>query len=127
MTDTERLSKLKDLLLTEDRDFANKILQKLDHLEETIYVSENLSEKINPIIDKKIDSFIETMPAKLGPTISETLKYEVKNSQDTIVDILFPIIGKLIKKYIQQEMKILSDNINLQVQQTLSIKRYQRK
>ena len=127
MTDTERLSKLKDLLLTEDRDFANKILQKLDHLEETVYVSENLSEKINPIIDKKIDSFIETMPAKLGPTITETLKSEIKNSQDAIVDALFPIIGKMIKKYIQQEMKILSDNINLQVQQTLSIKRYQRK
>ena len=127
MTDSEKLIKLKELLLTEDRDFAHQILQKLDQLEETVYVNENLSEKINPIIDKKINSFIETMPEKLGPTITETLKSEIKNSQDSIVDALFPIIGKMIKKYIQQEMKILSDNINLQVQQTLSVKRYQRK
>lgn len=127
MTDSEKLIKLKELLLTEDRDFAHHILQKLDYLEATIFVNENLSEKINPIIDKKIDLFIETMPEKLGPTITETLKSEIKNSQDSIVDALFPIIGKMIKKYIQQEMKILSDNINFQVQQTLSVKRYQRK
>lgn len=127
MTDSEKLLKLKDLLLTEDRDFAQHILRKLDNLEDTVYINENLSEKINPIIDKKIDSFIEIIPDTLGPTITKTLRSEIKNSQDSIVDALFPIIGKMIKKYIQQELQILSDNINLKMQQTLSVKRYQRK
>ena len=127
MTDTEKLIQLKNLLLTEDRDFANDILRKLDLLEETVYVNENLSEKVNPIIDRKIETLIEEMPNKLGPTITATLKSEIKNSQDTIVDALFPIIGKMIKKYIQQEMKTLSDNINAQVQSTFSIKKYKRK
>ena len=34
MTDSEKLIQLKNLLLTEDSDFAKQILQKLDHLEE---------------------------------------------------------------------------------------------
>lgn len=127
MTDTEKLLKLKELLLTEDRDFANQILQKLDLLEETVYVNENLSQKVNPIIDRKIDTFIEEIPQKLGPTITATLKTEIKNSQDSIVDALFPIIGKMIKKYIQQEIKALSDNINNQVQSTFSAKSFKRK
>ncbi len=127
MTDAEKILKLRELLLTEDRDFAHKILKKLDLLEEAVYVNKNLSEKISPIIDEKINAFIKTMPSKLGPTITQTLKSEIKNSQDTMVDALFPIIGKMIKKYIQQEIKILSDKINHQVQETFSVKKFKRK
>ena len=98
-------------------------MQKLDQLEDTIYIDENLSEKVNPIIDRKIDSFVEEIPDKLGPTIANALT----KSQDKVVEALFPIIGKMIKKYIQQEIKTLSDNINNQVHDTFSIKKWQRK
>jgi hypothetical protein len=127
MTDAEKLLKLKELLLTEDRNFAQQILQKLDQLEETVYVQQNLSEKINPILDKKLEAFVVEIPNTLGPTITKALNYEVKNSQETIVDALFPIIGKMIKKYIQQEIKMLSDSINTQVQDVFSVKKYKRK
>ncbi len=127
MTDAEKLIKLKELLLTEDRNFAQQILQKLDQLEATVYVQQNLSEKIDPILDKKLETFVIEIPKTLGPTITLALNHEVKNSQETIVDALFPIIGKMIKKYIQQEMKTLSDSINAQVQDAFSVKKYKRK
>ena len=123
MTDSEKLIKLKELLLSEDRDFAQNILQKLDSLEDTVNTHEKLSEKVNPIIDKKIDTFVEEIPTKLGPVIADALT----KSQDKVVEALFPIIGKMIKKYIQQEIKALSDSINSQVQTTFSIKTWQRK
>lgn len=123
MTDSEKLIKLKELLLSEDRDFAQNILQKLDSLEDTVNTHEKLSEKVNPIIDKKIDTFVEEIPTKLGPVIADALT----KSQDKVVEALFPIIGKMIKKYIQQEIKVLSDSINSQVQTTFSIKTWQRK
>lgn len=123
MTDSEKLIKLKELLLSEDRDFALNILQKLDSLEDTVNTHEKLSEKVNPIIDKKIDTFVEEIPTKLGPVIADALT----KSQDKVVEALFPIIGKMIKKYIQQEIKVLSDSINSQVQTTFSIKVWQRK
>lgn len=124
MNDSEKLVKLKELLLEEDRDFANKILQKLDRIEDTIFVDHNFSEKVNPIIDKKINVFVETIPEKLGPTITLALSEQIKNSQDTVVEILFPIIGKMIKKYIQQEMKMLSDDINKQLSDKFSFKKW---
>lgn len=123
MTDSEKLIKLKELLLNEDRVFAQNILEKLDALEDTVNTHEKLSEKVNPIIDKKLDTFVEEIPDKLGPTIANALT----KSQDKVVEALFPIIGKMIKKYIQQEIKALSDNINNQVQNTFSIKTLQRK
>jgi hypothetical protein len=123
MTDSEKLIKLKELLLNEDRVFAQNILDKLDSLEDTVNTHEKLSEKVNPIIDEKIDAFVEEIPTKLGPVIAEALT----KSQDKVVEALFPIIGKMIKKYIQQEIKALSDSINSQVQTTFSIKIWQRK
>ncbi|AWG21115.1 cell envelope biogenesis protein OmpA [Flavobacterium faecale] len=127
MTESQKLILLKKLLLEEDRDFANSILQKLELLENTVNIEENLSQKINPIIDKKIEAFTEEVPRKLGPAITEALGFEIKNSQDKIVDVLFPIIGKMIKKYIQQEMKILTESINNQLQNTFSFKKISRK
>ncbi len=123
MTDSEKLHKLKELLLNEDRDFAQNILHKLDSLEDTVNTYDKLSEKVNPIIDKKIDTFVAEIPTKLGPVIADALT----KSQDKVVEALFPIIGKMIKKYIQQEIKALSDAINSQVQTTFSIKTWQRK
>ena len=98
MTDSEKLIKLKELLLNEDRIFAQNILDKLDSLEDTVNTHEKLSEKVNPIIDEKIDAFVEEIPTKLGPVIAEALT----KSQDKVVEVLFPIIGKMIKNYIQQ-------------------------
>jgi len=123
MTDSEKLIKLKELLLNEDRDLAQNILQKLDALEDTVNTHEKLSEKVNPIIDKKIETFVDEIPSKLGPVIADALT----KSQDQVVEALFPIIGKMIKKYIQQEIKALSDSINSQVQTTFSVKTWQRK
>lgn len=123
MTDAEKLIRLKELLLSEDRNFAQNILQKLDALDETVNTHEKLSEKVNPIIDKKIDTFVDEIPSKFGPVIADALT----KSQDQVVEALFPIIGKMIKKYIQQEIKALSDAINSQVQTTFSIKTWQRK
>ncbi|WP_310554616.1 cell envelope biogenesis protein OmpA [Flavobacterium sp.] len=127
MTDTNKLSILKQLLLDEDRDFANQILQKLESLENTVNIEDNLSEKVNPIIDKKIAAFAAAVPKTLGPAITEALADQIKNSKDQVVEALFPIIGKMIKKYIQQEMKLLSESINSQVQNTFSIKGLKRK
>ena len=127
MTDSEKLIKLKELLLNEDRDFAQNILEKLDAIEDTINTPDKLSTKVDGIIDKKLETYTEEIPEKLGPTITKALSSEIKNSQDKVVEILFPIIGKMIKKYIQQEMKVLSDNINYQIQRTLSYKAIKRK
>jgi hypothetical protein len=123
MNDSEKLLQLKELLLNEDRDFAHKILQKLDSLEDTVYTHEKLSEKVNPIIDEKLHTFVDEIPTKLGPTIADALM----KSQDKVVEALYPVLGKMIKKYIQQEIKALSDAINSQVQSTFSTKKWKRK
>lgn len=127
MNDSEKLSKLKELLLNEDRDFALQILEKLESVEKTINDEELLLKKVNSVIDKKINAFAEEEHSNFGPKITQALKFQIRDSQDQVIEALFPIIGKMIKKYIQQEIKKLSESINNQVQKTFSFKKWTRK
>ncbi|WP_396601770.1 cell envelope biogenesis protein OmpA [Algibacter sp. R77976] len=127
MNQDEKLSIIKDILLTDEREFTSSIQKKIEILENTVNEKNNLSVKVDPIIDEKLKEFIASMPDTLGPTITEALKEEIKNSQDAVVEALFPIMGKMIKRYVQHEMKLLSERINNQVNNTFSFKRFFRK
>ena len=127
MEQKDKLKLLKEILLTEDRVFAQSITKKIEALNSVINKKQNLSEKVDPIIDDKLEDFVKEIPKTLGPTITRTLKEEIKNSQDAVVEALYPILGKMIKKYIQNEMKMLSERINSQVQSSFSAKAWKRK
>ena len=127
MNQDEKLNIIKDILLTDEREFVSSIEKKIKILENTVNEKKNLSVKVDPIIDKKLDEFIKEIPNTLGPTITEALKKEIENSQDAVVEALFPILGKMIKRYVQHEMKLLSEKINNQVNRTFSFKRFFRK
>lgn len=127
MNDSEKLIRLKDILLSEDRKLAFDIFEKIEVLEKNTNDQELLSKKLDPIINKKIETYIAEIPLKQSPIITEALKTQIRESQDQVVDVLFPIIGKMIKKYIQQEIKKLTDSINNQAKNRFSFKKMARK
>ena len=67
------------------------------------------------------------MPENLGPSITKTLKRQVTESKDEVVEALFPILGKMVKKYISQEMKILTETVNKTAKDTFSVAGIKRK
>ena len=127
MEDQDKLQILKALLLTEEKEFAQSIAKKVEELHKVVNQKKELSHKVDPIIDDRLDEFIKDIPETLGPTITEALKTEIKNSQDAVVEALYPIIGKMIKRYIAHEMKILSENISRQTKKAFSFKNWFRK
>jgi len=124
MNQEDKLSIIRDILLIDEREFAASIEKKINDLELSINVKDELSQKVNPIIDEKIAEFIKSMPNEFSSTITEALKQEIKNSQDEVVEVLFPILGKMVKRYVQHEMKMLSENINNQLNKTFSYRRF---
>lgn len=125
--DAEKLQLLRDILLIDDREVADAISQRLDSITETLNKKENLSSKIDPILDERFNLFVENIPTTLGPTITKTLKQEIANSQDKVVEALYPIMGKMVKRYIQNELQLLSENINRKVNNTFTFSGLQRK
>ena len=48
----------------------------------------------------------------LAPACRKTIKVELKNSQDEMVEALYPITGRLVKAYVASAMKDLMDQMN---------------
>ena len=124
MEDQDKLKILKELLFTEEKEYANSIARKVEELSKVVHQKRELSTKVDPIIEDRLDQFVAEIPKSLGPVITEALKEEIKKSQDTVIEALFPIIGKMIKKYIAHEMKLLSDNINKKTKEAFSFKNW---
>jgi len=122
MEESDKLKILKELLLSEEKEFADSMSRKIEELTKIVHQKQKLSYKVDPIIDDKLEEFVKEIPETLGPTITQTLKEEIKNSQDAVVEALYPIIGKMIKKYIAQEIKLLSENISRNTKKAFSIK-----
>lgn len=122
-----KLQLLREILLIDDREVARAVSKRLDTLSETLEKREKLSEKVDPIIQQKLNTFVEEIPVTLGPTITKTLKEQIENSKEQVVEALYPIMGKMIKRYIQNEIKLLSENINKKVNNTFSIAGLKRK
>ena len=114
MDEKDRLEVLKDILFPDDRQHIEKISQRIELLEKTVNEKERLSSKVDPIIENQLSEFTKNIPTTLGPTITETLREQIRTQRDEVVDALFPILGKMIKKYIAQEIKVLSEKIDNQ-------------
>lgn len=127
MVKEDKLQLLRDILLIDDREVAHAIHQRIEVIAETLEKREKLSKKINPIIEKRLEEFVAKIPITLGPTITKTLREQIANSKDEVVEVLYPIMGKMIKRYIQNEIKLLSENMNKKVNDTFSFASLKRK
>ncbi|MBW2938491.1 cell envelope biogenesis protein OmpA [Aureisphaera sp. CAU 1614] len=123
----DKLQLLREILLIEDREIAHAINERLETISKTLEEKQKLSEKVDPIIDEKLNEFVIKIPDRLGPTITKTLKEQIANSKDEVVEALYPIMGKMIKRYIQNEIKVLSEKINKKVNSAFSLAGLKRK
>lgn len=114
MTENDRLDLLKNILFTEDREHVLKISKRIQLLEALFNEKQKLAGKVDPIIDERLQDFTRDIPKTLGPTITATLKEQIRVQKDEVVDALYPIMGKMIKKYVAQEIKLLQERIDNQ-------------
>ncbi|MFK7811798.1 MAG: cell envelope biogenesis protein OmpA [Maribacter sp.] len=114
MDEKDKIEILKDILFADEHEFEKKLSQRIGLLEQIVNERPKLSKKVNPIVAAQLNDFKESIPETLGPVITETLKKQIKINRDAVVDALYPILGKMVKKYVAQEMKMLSEKMNKQ-------------
>ena len=109
-----RFELLKELLLEDDR-------KNINILKQEILQYEKFKEEVSPLIDGKIEELKVKFPDLFGDTITETIKVQIRDSQDEVVEALYPIIGKLIKKFIVAEITKLTETINETINNKFSL------
>ena len=107
------LEKLRDILLREDR-------ASLEDLRDILDNKEKLSERVTPIMEERLEFFKETFPKEFKTIVDRLIEQKLKESQEEILNIIYPVLGKMIKKFINHQFQVLKDSIDAQVKNTFS-------
>jgi len=111
----DQFDQLKQLLFREE-------IEKFETISEEINDEARLEQKVQPILEKRIAELQADFPDQFGPVITEALKVQIKESQEEVIEVLSPIMGRLIKKYVQMEIAKLTESIDQRMRELFSFK-----
>jgi len=113
----EKLAVIRHILLHGDR-------ARIEQLEKIIQNTDLLSEHVDPIIDHKITNIKGDFSNTFGKEVGAEFEKKLLLSEDLLLTVLSPMMGKMIRKFISIEIKKLQDKIDQQVKRSFSLKRY---
>ena len=106
--DTLLMTQLKEILLREDR-------SALEELQRTLNEKQLLAEKINPIVEDHLTFLRHNFPKEYAKIVNRMVEQKLKSSQDEILDVIYPVMGKMINKYMAFQFQELKDSINARI------------
>lgn len=113
LSEAQMLLQLQDILLKKDR-------QSLENLQHTLDDKELLSAKVSPIIEEHLAFMKQNFPKEFQNSVEKIIDDKLGNSQEVIMNLLYPKLGKMIQKYIGQQFQQLKESIDAQMAATLN-------
>ena len=111
--EAQSIELLKQILLREDRSEVEQLRAILDN-------QDQLSEKISPIVEKHLDYLKQNFPAEYYATIEGIITKKLENSQEELLNTISPVMGQMIRKYIQHQFQLLKESLDEQIDQTFN-------
>ncbi len=102
------MSQLREILLKEDR-------STLMELQEIINDKSLLSGKVNPIIEDHMTFLRHNFPKEYSSIVNRIIEQKLKDSQQEILDVVYPVMGKMINKYINLQFQQLKESIDARI------------
>ncbi|PPD29885.1 MAG: hypothetical protein CTY20_04750 [Hyphomicrobium sp.] len=121
IADRKRLyDELKGLSDQERRDRL-QILERIDGLHERLGTPDRLESSVAGVIDgairrAEVDRH-EQLASAMSPLVVRTVKTEIRNSRDDLVEALYPMTGRMVRAYVASAIKDLMAQINRKLEQ----------
>ncbi len=112
-----RIDGLADL----DARARDELKAKLDDIYARAGNNEHLTRSVSEIISEalrraEVERHAE-LSQSIAPLVVSTIKTELRNSQDEMVEALYPITGRLVKSYVASAIKDLTEQMNRRLEQ----------
>lgn len=104
----QQIEKLRAILLEKDREVIERIQHLLDDQEE-------LAQHLAPILEERLAVFQRHFPKAYRQSVEKIVEQKLEQSQAELLDILYPIMGKMIRKYIAQQLQDLREGVEKQL------------
>lgn len=102
------MNKLRDILLVEDR-------EELLRLKKSLNDPTLLSQKVTPIIEEQLAFFKKNFPVEFRIAVEEIVEKKLENSKEELLEVIYPTLGQMVRKYIQHQFQLLKDSIEEQI------------
>ncbi|MEQ1717659.1 MAG: hypothetical protein ABL907_17055, partial [Hyphomicrobium sp.] len=114
---SRRLEQISD---TDSRGRAD-LKMRLDQVMELAGSTEHFTASVADVIDDALRRAEvhkhSQLSISIAPLVVTTIKAELKNSQDEMVEALYPITGRLVKSYVASAIKDLTEEMNRRLEQ----------
>ena len=112
-----------------DASARDELRQQLNEVYTHAGTTEQLTHSVTQIISEvlrraEVDRHAE-LSQSLAPLLVSTIKTELRNSQDQMVEALYPITGRLVKAYVASAIQDLTVQMNRRVEQNALMLRLQ--
>ncbi|MEL6589345.1 MAG: hypothetical protein AAFQ87_09625 [Bacteroidota bacterium] len=107
-----RLDQLRDLLFEEELRAQTLLEKDVLMLRKIVMEEEELADHLEPHFQRNVEYLKENFPHLFGRYLGEAIKIQIRDSQAEIIDALYPIIGKLISKYLRAEIQRISQQLD---------------
>jgi len=104
---------LRQILLKEDR-------SEVEQLKAILNDPDQLSERISPIVEKHLEDMKKNFPIEYNATIENIITRKLENSQEELLNTISPVMGQMIRKYIQHQFQLLKESLDQQLDATLN-------
>ncbi len=117
----QRAALTRDLQRLEDagENFRVDVEERLRQVFERAGTSERFQKSVAEVIDRSLaEAEIERheeLSSAVAPLVIKTIKREIHESQDELVDALYPITGRLVQAYVASAIREMTERINRQV------------
>ncbi len=99
-----------------------KYEQQVLKMEEEARDPSRLQAKVNPIINEKIKELQANFYDLFGGEVKTTVNLEIRNSQDEFIEAVYPIIGKLVRRYVSYQFELFMEAMEEQRKNAFSFK-----
>lgn len=117
---SERLDALRELLLHPDRMEQSALRARLQELEALLRDEPAFARLLEPHLMRQLAELQENFPALFGKSLATAIKVQIRDAQAEIIDALYPIIGKLIARYLRAELERISQQIDQRLKDPFS-------
>ena len=107
------IQELRKIILKEDRN-------ELEQLKTTLNNPKLLAQKVDPIIQERIDFLKNNFPNEFNASVEKIVESKLEASQEEIISIIAPRLGLMIKKFVQAQIEQLRESIQAQIDNTLN-------
>lgn len=109
--DQQLLQQLRDLLLIEDR-------KAIAEIQQVIGTRKDLAQRVDPIIEGHLQELQENFPDAYIRVVQKIVDQRMVQKQDELINIIYPRLGLMIKKFIAHEMRVLREKIDTQLRRS---------